>query len=562
MHKKGRILRNFCFVLFLLLCVNLGYAKLEIIVKSSPDWGPISDADVEYLCQEIADRFEEHLRSENEIFEAVNVSRNLARPGVNLVNLDIADPHVKYKIGVWLEDDMQLKEMKEFWSFITGFGHEFTHILQLEQKNVDYGDAYNQNVWFQEVIAELGCVWVMQSMADTWKHGSRFGTGIPVPGGISVFSENFAYYADWYTQLHPYSGTGQEWLAVNEDSLRDQFNKNSKSNRNYTDMILVRQLYPKFLSIFEKNPEAWNAVRKMPVMNTEKMDRYMQVWYEAVDVQDRQYVEAIAEVMGITVTAPVLVSVESDAAEFVHLTFTHKSDTSLTPVNNSNDWDGWVAGIWEKTPDGQISKKSNHYYNFQGMDIWSHWAYSSAPATIEYDISSGAYTKFSSYFGVPHQGPDYACLGGPSMQLVAYADNIEIYRSDVLYRDNHGAYIEFDVPSKTKTLKLEIGDVENQHCDNYIFGEPKLYTDSAAGLEAGNIDADVNNDGRVDLLDVQIVRKAINGSSNYDTDVNNDGVTDEADIFIVKAFAHAAIVAASPGKRKVNITTWGNLKRR
>ncbi len=249
-------------------------------------------------------------------------------------------------------------------------------------------------------------------------------------------------------------------------------------------------------------------------------------------------------------------------AEFVNLTFTHDSNTSLTPVNNPNNWDGWVAGIWEKTPDGETGNKSVHYWDFDQMDIWSHWMYSSAPAEIEYDISSEGYTKFSSFFGVPHQGPDFACEGGPSVQLVVYADNTEIYRSDVLYRDDHGVYIEFDIPSATKTLTLKIGDVENQSCDNYIFGEPKLYIDSAVGLRADSIDADVNNDGRVDLLDVQIVRKAINGSSNYDTDVNNDGVTDEADIFIVKAFAHAAIVAASPGKRKVNITTWAGLKRR
>ena len=42
---------------------------------------------------------------------------------------------------------------------------------------------------------------------------------------------------------------------------------------------------------------------------------------------------------------------------------------------------------------------------------------------------------------------------------------------------------------------------------------------------------------------------------------NNDGITDEVDLAIVKAAAHAAIVAAAPRKRKLNITTWGRLKR-
>lgn len=74
--------------------------------------------------------------------------------------------------------------------------------------------------------------------------------------------------------------------------------------------------------------------------------------------------------------------------------------------------------------------------------------------------------------------------------------------------------------------------------------------------------ADVNGDGTVDISDVKIVRKGMSAKSTYDTDLNNDGITDEVDLAIVKAAAHAAIAAAAPRKRKVNITTWGRLKRR
>ena len=74
--------------------------------------------------------------------------------------------------------------------------------------------------------------------------------------------------------------------------------------------------------------------------------------------------------------------------------------------------------------------------------------------------------------------------------------------------------------------------------------------------------ADVNNDGSVDISDVKIVRSGMSGETSYDTDLNDDGITDEVDLAIVKAAAYAAIAAASPRKRKVNITTWGSLKRR
>lgn len=77
------------------------------------------------------------------------------------------------------------------------------------------------------------------------------------------------------------------------------------------------------------------------------------------------------------------------------------------------------------------------------------------------------------------------------------------------------------------------------------------------------VDADVNNDGYVDLSDVRIVRSAIQNRTSYDTDVNDDGKTDEADVLIVKAKAHEAIVAAAPSQRRKRFLTgtWAELKR-
>ena len=65
--------RKLSLILLLLLCVNVGYAKLDIIVKSSPDWGQISHNDIETLSENIAYHFEKHLRAENEINDSVNV---------------------------------------------------------------------------------------------------------------------------------------------------------------------------------------------------------------------------------------------------------------------------------------------------------------------------------------------------------------------------------------------------------------------------------------------------------------------------------------------------------
>ena len=169
--------------------------------------------------------------------------------------------------------------------------------------------------------------------------------------------------------------------------LREDYYKTRSFTQYYH---LVSQLSYKFLHIFEENPEAWNAVRKMPA-STGEMSEYMQDWHDNVDTEDKQFVEAIADEMGITVEEAMPVT-------------TVVMDTELT------------------------------------------------------------------------------------------------------------------------------------------------------------IDADVNDDGYVDLYDVLIVRSGMNVENSYDTDVNDDGKTDEVDLLIVKALAIEAITQASPSKRKVKITTWGSMK--
>ena len=371
--RKNMIVRMFLGVC--LLVSTHVFADLEIIVNPSPDWGKISDRDVKKLCQNIVDHFEDHLRSENEINDKVNVSRTFRSK--SYATLD-SNPDVKYRIGIILKKDMEIR-VDDFYYFIFDFAHEFCHILH----NFDVTTIDNPNLWFQEGITTMASMWALRSMAVTWQEDSPFGTFVAQDGGVASFSDNFNHYADAYLKSFPeyqYDGTGEEWLSEHEMSLREEYIEKGT----FTQYHIAAQLTFKFLPIFEENPEAWNAVRKMPATKG-KMSQYMQDWYDAVDAEDKQYVEAIAKEMGITVTSPVIVSIE--------------------------------------------------------------------------------------------------------------------------------------------------------------------------------IDADVNDDGYVDLSDVLIVRSGMTNKSTYDTDVNNDGVTNILDLLIVKAKAFEAIAAAAPTKRKVNITTWGFLKR-
>ncbi|MDE0084203.1 MAG: hypothetical protein OXU23_00715 [Candidatus Poribacteria bacterium] len=85
--------------------------------------------------------------------------------------------------------------------------------------------------------------------------------------------------------------------------------------------------------------------------------------------------------------------------------------------------------------------------------------------------------------------------------------------------------------------------------------------ESQENPKALKINADVNFDGKTDLEDVKTIRQAMNGNeTGYNTDVNGDDITDENDLALVKTAAIAAIIAASPSKQKIKITTWGSLK--
>ena len=369
-------------LIVLLVLVSVGsetHADLSITVAPSPSWGNMSNSEVQTLCENISSHFEIHLRPENEMNDSVKVYRSF-----NTVHVTLdPNPAMKYKIGMLLKKDMEIR-VDDFYYFIWSFGHEICHILH----NFDVTTINNPNLWFQEGMASMASIWVLRSMADTWEHDSPFGTFTAQAGGTAYFSANFRHFANAYLNVFPeyqYTGTGEEWLAEYETFLRQDYEKNRSFTQYYH---LVSQLSYKFLSIFEDNPEAWNAVRKMPA-TTGELSEYMQDWYNDVDTEDKEFVEAIADEMGITVEAAM-------------------------PV----------------------------------------------PVT------------------------------------------------------------------------------------------------------AVMIDADVNDDGYVDLYDVLIVRSGMNAETSYDTDVNDDGKTDEVDLHIVKSLAIEAIVKAAPSKRKANITTWGAMKRR
>jgi len=171
----------------------------------------------------------------------------------------------------------------------------------------------------------------------------------------------------------------------------------------------------------------------------------------------------------------------------------------------------------------------------------------SANIEIDYDYD---FRKSKNKVSLDFTSPNIA-----QIYITKKAENDEVIAYHINSEGKTHLQISFDNQSYSGLYQLQAIDISGN----------MLYKDSILPIEIQTIDlvGDVNFDGKVDLEDVETVRKAINGvDTGYDTDINNDDVTDEADINIVKIAAMKAIIAASPAKKRIRISTWGEIKRR
>ena len=155
-----------------------------------------------------------------------------------------------------------------------------------------------------------------------------------------------------------------------------------------------------------------------------------------------------------------------------YLTIKDKSAASLIPINNSDEWCGWEnAGVFEKTPTGVAPQLPNWYIHVPKLDEWKSWFYSHAKSRFVYDISAGEYNQFVADFYLPNP-----CGATASVQVYCFADDEEIYRSEVL-RSPAAQNKSFlvDIPKDTQTFTIEITDAgDGISCDHFIFGNARV----------------------------------------------------------------------------------------
>lgn len=299
--------------LLLLLVATLSYADLEITVESNRGWGNAPTSNIKALCENVALHFQEQLRDKFKIDGKLNIVYRASGP-VAFYRNAFGGASDEYQIGLTVTGT--------FWAqFSYQFGHEFCHILH----NFEDTRWQRQNQWFEEAICELANLWVIRRMGETWAHRAPYPNWIGWRHNLTSYADNLMNRAEVQ-----YAGTGAEWLEEWEDRMR----KEEPEVFNYRR---VSQLSYKFLTIFEENPEAWNAVRQMPASDA-KMSEYMKEWYKTVDSQDKLFVEAIAKEMDISVGSSVAVSIDADVNNDGYIDL---SDVMIvrSAINHANSYD-------------------------------------------------------------------------------------------------------------------------------------------------------------------------------------------------------------------------------
>lgn len=238
---------------------------MEIRVGPS-HWGEGRPSDIEALLRNVASHLLCYIR---ELMEGSIIVLPTATENDNPMTLYRSTP-----------EDHQiilLQARGRRWSkFSYQFAHELCHVLSRYEKL-----KCSPNGWFHEALCELASVFVLLSMAESWK-----------------VSPPFQHWKDYAQHLGDYAnellarpecqvprGTSlAQWLSDQEDSLRQDPYQRDKN------AIVAYELLP----LFQNEPTGWNAVGHLP-NSSAKLNDYLREWYTKVDVVDKPFLKRTLE---------------------------------------------------------------------------------------------------------------------------------------------------------------------------------------------------------------------------------------------------------------------------
>ena len=232
------------------------------------NWGTGRHADIHAVLSSAKAQIVQYLREDIEA--TIDVARRDEGPEINRNSNGLTN----YKI--WLNT----KDMR--WAQYTyQFSHELCHML------ANFKQRFRKpNQWFEESICEMASLFTLRSMKDT-----RDTWDVPPPyQNWESYGVELLKYADDVSaqaiEKTPDNAAWKEWISNHENMSR------SCPYKRLGNRIIALRMLP----LFEDCPQRWNAIRRLPV-SKERLETFLAQWENAVDQQDRDFIQQVRDVL-------------------------------------------------------------------------------------------------------------------------------------------------------------------------------------------------------------------------------------------------------------------------
>lgn len=194
------------------------------------------------------------------------------------IRRDDSGPIVLFKRSLRGEIVMMLSSGGTYWSqHAYQVAHEFCHIL------CRYKDGDKTNLWFEESLCELASIYAMRQMAITWETSPPYRNWKDYRKALKKYADDVAG-----KYVLPEGKAFPAWFKENREQL------SKKPTQRALNGVVAVQLLP----IFEKTPEAWQA---LPYLNLgrgkekQSFNEYLRAWHDNAPERLRPHIVKIAE---------------------------------------------------------------------------------------------------------------------------------------------------------------------------------------------------------------------------------------------------------------------------
>lgn len=257
--------------------VKRGKNKQRLKIKlsvSHDDWGDIQPHKIAILLQDTAFYINQLLRFPFD-------------EKIRVVPSQVDHPKVLYRDSLGDPYTIWISARDNYWcKFAYQFAHEFCHVLSGYENLKE-----NPNNWFHEAVCELASMFTIRRMSIRWLTHPAFSNRNDYAASLRKYGQNLLNNQD--AQLPPDMSL-HSWLSSHEDELR-QIPVDQKAQRN-NQALVASHLLP----VFEKTPNGWNAIRKLPNSKGVLAD-YLVAWYSVVDPKDKNFVARLSDAFGYTI---------------------------------------------------------------------------------------------------------------------------------------------------------------------------------------------------------------------------------------------------------------------